>query len=586
MKNKEIVNKNHLTNMGIIMKTAYLLFLFSLVLSCVKAQEDANKPKEQDVTVTLDIDKKKISFPVQLVSSDQLLEVFACTEQGPTHETVLLIEPLGIKLHSAIKQLGLTEALHWQYPLEDGYQMTMGDKVIMKIYFEGSKEEDAVFVEDILVYDNTETHAFLRGWSFKGDQVTIDGKVSPMAETEFSLINKGRNKSPMTLLLNPANFFMIDEPEYKVAPKIKPLLKKLNDPQKTKGVIFLTPATEETIATLNAKRYKDKDGLLLRNIDLAKRIDLLKKKFIGEIRKALMETIEKGSKPEISESDRAALVQKHQILALEASSILLEINHIYHQMAKNENEFLLTTMPANLPSTKTFKVYAVELINFLTQEVNHKLQAKNEEALALKEKISNQLKAVRVHETKKVIHLTLADLQPLLFRQVALQDQIDAEKIRLKEPDVVDSKIMVDTFEKSIHKASLEKVFFKGLENYYQKKIQYLQDTIKEGVDVAKISDSIPSGIETKVSILEAVNHKFAILEFAHKDRIKSLNEFMLDDKKEAEYYKKKIAETQSLLENIQKASGEIKKIIETKTLNMSIEDLEKNYKEHLTPQN
>lgn len=565
------------------MKTVNLLFILILFVCFLKAQDEVSKAKEPEVTVNIDIEKKKISFPVQLISSDQMLEVFACTEQGPTHETVLLIEPIGIKLHNAIKSLGLTEALHWQYPLEDGFQMAMGDKVVMKIYFEGSKEEDAVFVEDILVYDTTETPAFLRGWSFKGDQETIDGKVSPMADTEISLVNKGRNKSPMTLLLNPSNFFMIDEPEYKVAPKIKPLLKKLNEPKKTQGVIFLTPATEEFIARENAKRYKDKDGLLSRNIDLAKKIDELKKKFIGETRKGLMDTIKKGSVPDISETDKAELVRKHQFLALEASAILLEINYLYHQMAKNENEYLLTTMPANLASTKTFKIFAIALIGFLTQEVSHKLQAKNEEILAFNAKI--QADVIRKHETKKNIQLMMADLQPLLFSQVRLQDQIDAEKIRLKEPDVANSKIMVDTFEKSIQRAELEKNFFKSLENYYLKKIQYLQDTIKEGVDPAKISDAIPSGVDTKVSILEAVNQKFAILEFAHKDRIKSLNEFMLDDKKEAEHYKKKIAETQVLLENVQKASGEIKKIIETKALSMSIEDLEKNYKGHLAPQ-
>jgi hypothetical protein len=579
---------NQPINMGIIMKIANLLFLLSLVFSYAIAQDDANKSKESkeaEVTVTVDLEKKKITFPVQLISSEQMLEVFACTEQGPTHETVLLIEQLGIKLHNGIKQLGLTEALHWQYPLEDGYQLTMGDKVMMKIYFEGTKEEEAVFVEDLLVFDHTGTNAFLRGWSFKGDQQTVEGKVSPMADVEFSLINKGRNKSPMTLLLNPSNFFMIDEPEYKIAPKIKPLLKKLTDAQKTKGTIILTPATEEIIAIQNAKRYEDKSGLLVKNIELAKQVDILKKKFISEISKELMDTIKKGSAEGISETDKAVQVQKHQILALEANCVLLEINYIYHQMAKNEYQFLLTTMPPDLPSTKNYKSFAVDLIGYLTQEVYYKLQANKEEALVLNAKNTNQTNALRIHETKKTINLIMADLQPLLFRQVALQDQIEAEKIRLKEPDVADSKIMIDTFEKSIAKANLEKNFYKGLETYYLNKTKYLLDTIKEGVDASKISDAIPSGVATKISILEAVNYKFAILEFAHKDRIKSLNGYMIEDKKEAVYYQKKIAETQSLLENIQKASIEIKKLIEAKAPNMSIEDLEKNYKDHLKPQ-
>ena len=595
-----------------------ILLCFGFIV--IAAQEKGAAP---EIILKVDAEKKTVSFPVQFVSSDQLLEVFACTEQGPTHETVLLIQPIGIKLHEALKKLGLTEALHWQYPLEDGFQLAMGDKVMMKIYFEGKTEAEAIFVEDLLVYNYTKTPSFLRGWSFKGDQETVDGKVSPIADVEFSLINKGRNKSPLTLLLNPSNFIMIDEPEYKVAPKYKPLLKKLNDPDKTKGTIVLFPTTEEVLAKENAKRYEDKDGLLAKNIELAKKIDELKKKYQNETRKALMETIKKGSAEGISEEDKNKLIQNHQSLALTASSILLEVNYLYHQMAKNEYIFLYKSMASSVEeaamsvksakevlakaeatkdagkieeaqkalkgeeskehlvneSTKSFKLYAHELVGYLTMEAGYKFQAKVEESLAFEANLSKDAMGLKEHDTKKKIQLLYSDIQPMLFRQIALADQIETEQKKLKEPEVVNSKVLKDTFEKSINKATFEKNFFKGIENYYLKKIQFLQDTIKAG------ADTNASELTLKISLLEAVNLKFAILEYAHKERLKLLEDYMKEDKKETEYYKKKIAETDELLKAVVKAASEIKKIIEAKVPNMSLEDLEKNYKEHLSVQ-
>lgn len=602
-------------------------FLFLLLSFCFVQLSAQDKVEDTDVVLKVDVENKKIFFPVQFVSSDQILEVFACTEQGPTHETVLLIQPIGIKLHEALKKLGISEAIHWQYPLEDGFQLTMGDKVMMKMYFDGKPESEAIFVEDLLVYNHTETPAFLRGWSFKGDLVAVEGnKVSPIADVEFSLINKGRNKSPVTLLLNPSNFIMIDEPEFKVAPKYKPLLKKLNEPDKTKGTIFIVPTTEELIATENAKRYVDKDGLLTKNIEFAKKIDSMKKKFINETRKALMDTIGKGSLEGIAEAEKNKLIQQHQSLTLSASCDLFEINYLYHQMAKNEYEYLLKAMNdgvedskaklkaakaliteapkdatkdviekaelankeikmaeeklyTKIEATKTFKLFAFDLVGFLTIEMGHKFQAKVEESLASEAKFAKNAKLAKEHETKKNINLIYADIQPLKFRQIAVTVQIDGETKRLAEPEIANSKIMKDTFEKSINKSNLERNFFKGIENYYLKKIQFLQDTIKEGADFNN------SNVAAKVSLMEAVNLKFAILENAHKERLKLLAEYMKEDKKEEEHYKKKIAETEGLLKGVLQAVTEIKEIIKNKVPETNLEELEIKYQEHLNVQ-
>ena len=564
------------------MKKCFIILLYCLCSLTIASQE---KETKTDVVLTVDLENKKVTFPVQFVSSDQLLEVFACTEQGPTHETVLLIEPIGIKLQDALKKMGLTEAIHWQYPLEDGFQMTMGDKVVMKIYFEGKAETDAIFVEDLLVYANTETPCFLRGWSFKGDQATIDGKVSPAADAEFSLINKGRNKSPYTLLLNPSNFFMIDEPEYKVATKYKHLMKKLNDSDKTKGTIILSPVTEEFLATENAKRYEDKEGLISKNIALAKKIDVLKKVFLKETRKLLLEIIEKGSVEGISELEKDILVKKHQALALTASCALHEINFLYYQMAKSEYELLLKTMPANSDETKTVKIFTYEVMSFLTQEVGFKFKAKAEEVLALEAKSANNLKKAKTHETQKTINLIFADIQPMLFRQLAVSDQIKAESIKLKEKETIESKVLVETFEKSIRKAQLENAYFKGIENFYLKKIQFLQDTVKEDSETVKTSASLKSNMAAKLALLDAVILNLAILESSHKDRIKLLCEYMEEDKRDTEHYKKKIAETEVLIKEVQQKTLEIKKLVEAKAPDTTIDELNLKYQEYLNVQ-
>ena len=199
--------------------------------------------------------------------------------------------------------------------------------------------------------------------------------------------------------------------------------------------------------------------------------------------------------------------------------------------------------------------------------------------MALGAKQAEKIKESKVHGTQKTINLIFADVQPLLFRQLAVADQVETESNKLKEPEVVASKILKETFEKSIRKAKLESAFFKGMENYFLKKIQYLQDTIKDGADISK------SDLAARISLLEAVNFKFAILESAHKDRLKLLNDYMLEDKKETEYYKKKIEETEGQIKNVLKAMADIKIIIDDKAPGYTLEALAQKYQEHLVIQ-
>ena len=61
---------------------------------------------------------------------------------------------------------------------------------------------------------------------------------------------------------------------------------------------------------------------------------------------------------------------------------------------------------------------------------------------------ANQATKKREHEIRREAYLITSDLQPLLFRQLALDDQIQSESARLKDKDVAESQILKDTFEK------------------------------------------------------------------------------------------------------------------------------------------
>lgn len=545
----------------------YLSLVLSLMLwfntSVISEEVKKNKtvPTIKD-EYKVDLKNKKLQFAAELISSKEMLEVLACTRRGPTHESVFLIPPIGKKLHSGLKSIGLNDAIMWQLPAKSGkagFDLSLGNKVIMKVYWEGQKESEAMFIEDLLVYKSTQVPMMVRGWTFKGDLVTKDGQSTPPNDVEISLVNKGRKNSPVILLLNPSNFLAIEEPEYVVADKYKKLLRPMNDQKKNKGIIIMQPATESQIVEKNIKRYPEDQDILKNNISLAKAIDELKAKFKDEIRSKMLAVIKTGSEPKISKENLQKSMTEYAKIELESQVVLNKIHYLYYLMMKTELQVIKRHMNQLNPASEEFNVFSIALIDFIAEEKKfiyvsfvNKLKA-----FTLKQKGDKEAeKKVRL---QVLIDDTNAQIQRLSYRPILLAYQIQGDEARLKEKDVIESVVVKSSITKSVNRNKLDKRFYEKIITKEKLKISLFQAIQK---DLSIEAKATPELIAFKNATVDAVLVKLEIKKMGYKNRLIILKEYMEEEEgRDQKYY----------IKEIKKANENLKKTLEyAKTLEES----------------
>ena len=76
-----------------------VVFSLSLPTRCVEKEQDPSR-------IQIDIEAGEVSIPCLFVNPTQRLEVFACHNSGPTHETVLAFREIGEDIYTALLELG------------------------------------------------------------------------------------------------------------------------------------------------------------------------------------------------------------------------------------------------------------------------------------------------------------------------------------------------------------------------------------------------------------------------------------------------------------------------------------------------
>ncbi|PCJ59992.1 MAG: hypothetical protein COA79_09300 [Planctomycetota bacterium] len=524
-------------------KNFYVVLSIIFLCNVIAISQENKKtpaPKSED-NYKVDLKNKKIEFGAELISSKEMLEVLACTERGPTHESVFLIPSIGKKLHSGLKSIGLNDATIWQLPVKSGkagFDLSLGNKVVMKVYWKGQKESEAIFVEDLLVYKSTQVPMMMRGWTFKGDLVTKNGKTSPPDNVEISLVNKGRKNSPVILLLNPSNFLAVSEPEYVVADKFKKLLKPMNDPNKNKGIIVMQPMNESQIVSMNIKRYPNDQDILKKNISVAKEIDDLKLKFINEIRDKMFAVIKAGSDPKISKEDQTKLIAAFKKIELASQVILHKIHYLYYMMLKVELEVIEKHMDKKSEAFSEFNIYSLELIKCVSEEKRYVYEGyvnKLKEFLLIQKNDKDGAKKMRL---QILMDNANARIQQVKFRPILLAGQIKADEARLKEKDVIESVVVKDSISKSVNRDKLDKLFFEKTLIKENIKIKLLKSIQQDLSIEKKITADL---VAFKNATIDVCQIKLNIQKMGYKNRLVILKEYLEEDTRDQKYYIKEI---------------------------------------------
>ncbi|PCJ58625.1 MAG: hypothetical protein COA79_12765 [Planctomycetota bacterium] len=538
-----------------------VILFFNFITFAEEPKKDPLSTKSKD-EIKIDRLSKKFYFAADLISSKRMLEVLACTRRGPIHESVFLIPPIGKKLYRGLISIGLNDATKWQLPVKSGitgFDLSLGNKVIMKVYWDGQEESEAVFIEDLLSYESAQVPMMIRGWTFKGEMVTKDGRVLPPDNIEISLENKDRKSNSSILLLNPINFLEVGEPEYIIADKFVTLLKPLNDLNKKKGIIIMQPVSESQIVAMNIKRYPKDEGLLNQNISLAKDIDQLKYKFIHEIRNQMFAVIKSGSDPKISMEDQAKLITEFKKIELNSQILLNKIHYLYYLMLQVELQVIEKHMDKKSQAYCEFKIFSIELIKCVSEEKRYIYEShvnKLKEFLLIQKGEKEDAKKMRL---QILMDDTNANIHKLKFRPILLESQIKGDEARLKEQDVVNSVVVKDAISKSVIRNKLDKLFYeKILQKEYLKII--LLNSIQKDLSLERKAS--PELIAFKNATIDVCQVKLSIQKNAYENRLITLKEYLNEYKRDQKYY---IDEIKKANKNLKSTNDQIKILEDTR---------------------
>lgn len=116
--------------------------------------------------VEVDAARGEVRVPCAFVNPSQLLEVFACHETGPTHETVLKFAATGPELHAALLSIGLHDASYWNGTSPNDFEKTQGDRVLVFVRWREGDALREVPAEGLLLEGQTGYPFPVRGFSF------------------------------------------------------------------------------------------------------------------------------------------------------------------------------------------------------------------------------------------------------------------------------------------------------------------------------------------------------------------------------------------------------------------------------------
>ncbi len=336
------------------------------------------------------------------------------------------------------------------------------------------------------------------------------------------------------------NLVESSESEYGVSQKLKPFLRTLNDPNKVKGELIITPATETQIAELNLQRYDKESPLLQEALVCAKKIDELKSLYHDKLRKELSAIILEASATDVSEEKKKELILRFQKSAKECELNLHEISYLHHLKIHKEYTYVLNRFRGvitNREEQKAFRFFGVHvagLSGYLQKEKEFIFKQKlveNELLLAGKpiEEKRNQIQMFQVLQKEQVtsFNVDIIDYNLLI------------DNSRLKDDDVKSNPLVAKTFVDSIAKYELEKKYNISLKRAFAQ-IAVAYKNLSEKVDA---KDAI---VEAKKAVLDVAINKNEMQVQTDKKRSGLLKSYLKDsrDKEDQEHYKTKIKET------------------------------------------
>ena len=166
-------------------------------LEAQAADEKAN------AAVVIDKENAEVRIPCRFVNPTRQIEVFACHNLGPTHETVVEFDATGGRILQALQDIGCRSTAYWNGTMPGDFLRNQGDRLLVLVRWSHKGKKFELPAEAMLTDGDTGFPSFIRGFSFSAGPVEGARGTGVSRIAEITLGATQRERAVFSLLSHP-----------------------------------------------------------------------------------------------------------------------------------------------------------------------------------------------------------------------------------------------------------------------------------------------------------------------------------------------------------------------------------------------
>ena len=410
--------------------------------------------EKANAAVVVDRAKGEVRMPCRFVNPTRQIEVFACHNMGPTHETVVEFDATGERLLDALQDIGCRSTSYWNGTSPGDFLRNQGDRVLVLVRWSHKGKEIELPAEAMLTDGETGFASFVRGFSFSAGPVDkARGGGAASRVTEITLGATQRERAVFSLLSHPTTLSGQGGAQgvapcralqpWSFAPLINTSLvgdlPELIESQAPAVIIFRRVKSESELLrytrSIVSRRGVDDRLQLYESLEpIAGKIDSLKSSYeeiVAEIAELI--SLDISQLPEQCHEDFAARGGMLQALGAWYCSVL---QHEYFRLYLMQEKFRLAWLRAQKPGKDDVEAYArvLRLAELRVESgLAYEVQIADQEARLASTRLHGESlsQAARLLELFRARELTGYQVKDMERRKAGLDASQDAYLLRL-----------------------------------------------------------------------------------------------------------------------------------------------------------
>ena len=159
--------------------------------------------EKANAAVVIDKKNAEVRIPCRFVNPTRQIEVFACHNLGPTHETVVEFDATGGRILQALQDIGCRSTAYWNGTMPGDFLRNQGDRLLVLVRWSYKGKKFELPAEAMLTDGDTGFPSFIRGFSFSAGPVEGARGMGVSRIAEITLGATQRERAVFSLLSHP-----------------------------------------------------------------------------------------------------------------------------------------------------------------------------------------------------------------------------------------------------------------------------------------------------------------------------------------------------------------------------------------------